>query len=160
MDRRAFITIVGGSILAARRRWAGARKSLPAPSFPGLDSSSDRVTLTDREVAEVDRRVAPRVACRDPLVERFFHSFAAEDKYPDAPTRIVKWQGRILGRVDDRTYRVELLSWGDGKPNGQRLQSIAEMADWKFYSTASEMNEWYENTYRSGVKHYDFGVRQ
>jgi hypothetical protein len=65
----------------------------------------------------------------------------------------------VLGRIDEHTYLVELYSWDDGLPNGQRLQSIAGMADWKFYSTAHDMNEWYEDTYRRLVKHYDFGVR-
>jgi hypothetical protein len=71
-----------------------------------------------------------RLASPDPLVGRFFHSFAPKDEYPDAPTRIVQWQGHVLGRIDEHTYLIELYSWDDGLPNGQRLQPIAGMADW------------------------------
>ena len=67
---------------------------------------------------------------RDPLVGRFFHSFPPKDEYPDSPTPIVQWQGHVLGRIDEHTYLVELYSWDDGLPNGQRLQPIAGMADW------------------------------
>ena len=95
---------------------------------------------------------------RDPLLGRFFHSFHPENKYPDAPTRIVRWQGRVLGRTDAHSYLIELYSWDDGLPNGQQLQSVAGMENWKFYSTAHDMNGWYEDTYRPIVKRYDFGA--
>src|SRR5262249_54002516 len=94
---------------------------------------------------------------RDPLVGRFFHSFYPEPDYPDAPTRIVKWQGHVLGRMDDRTYLIELFSWDDGEPNSQRLQAITEMADWRFYETADAMNDWYYDTYSPQVARYSFG---
>ena len=99
---------------------------------------------------------AKRGPLRDPLVGRFFHSFAPESKYPDAPTPIVKWQGHVLGRVDDHTYLIELFSWDDGEPNGQQLQPIAGMADWKFYSTARDMKEWYREEYCPQVRDYSF----
>ena len=95
-------------------------------------------------------------AKRDPLVGRFFHSFHPESRYPHAPTRLVNWQGYVLGRVDDHTYLIELFSWFDGERNGQQLQPLAGMADWKFYSTARDMKEWYRDEYCPRVRDYPF----
>lgn len=106
------------------------------------------------------RRCTKRDPLRDPLVGRFFHSFHPKAKYPDAPTPIVNWQGYVRGRVDDctddHTYLIELFSWFDGEPNGQQLQPLAGMVDWKFYSTARDMNEWYEDEYCPQVRGYSF----
>ena len=98
-------------------------------------------------------------ARRDPLVGCFFHSFHPQTKYPDAPTPIVNWQGHVLGRADEHTYLIELFSWMDGAPNGQQLQSIVGMSDWKFYPSAEAMNDWYENEYCPRLRHYEFGVQ-
>ena len=68
----------------------------------------------------------------------------------------MNWQGHVLGRVDEYTYLIELFSWMDGEPNGQQLQSIAGMADWNFYPTASAMNDWYYEIYSPRVKGYLF----
>jgi hypothetical protein len=90
------------------------------------------------------------------LTGKFFHSFAPAAKYPDAPTGIVEWQGRVLGRVDNQTYLIELISWSHGLPSGQRLQSIASMSGWRFYPTADEMRDWYEEDYSPLVAGYCF----
>ena len=119
---------------------------------PSASSARERAAAI---VASDPRR---RRARRDPLVGRFFHSFHPQTKYPDAPTPIVNWQGYVLGRVDEHTYLIELISWMNGEPNGQQLQSVAGMGDWKFYSTAHDMNEWYEGTYSPIVKGYHFGA--
>src|SRR5437773_9386052 len=95
-----------------------------------------------------------RRASQDPLVGRFFHSFEPAENHPDAPTRIVKWQGHILGRIDDHTYLVGLYSWLDGSSSTQHLQPLAGMADWQFYASHHDMNEWYEDIYSWQVKRY------
>ena len=127
------------------RRPSSAVTQLPSALVPEAQVAAISVSTTRR-----------RRAKRDPLVGRFFHSFAPEAKYPDAPTPIVKWQGYVLGRVDDHTYLIELFSWDDGEPNGQQLQPIAGMADWKFYSTARDMKEWYREEYCPRVRDYSF----
>jgi hypothetical protein len=107
-------------------------------------------------VSDPQSRRTKRDPLRDPLVGHFFHSFHPQSKYPDAPTLIVNWQGYVLGRLDDHSYLIELFSWFDGKPNGQQLQPIAGMADWKFYSTARDMKEWYREEYCPQVRDYSF----
>src|SRR5215475_4625300 len=92
------------------------RSSSPLTQPPSASTPEDQAAAVP-----VSSTRRPR---RDPLVGRFFHSFEPEAKYPDAPTPIVRWQGRVLGRVDSDTYLVELFSWDDGLPNGQQLQSL------------------------------------
>jgi len=93
------------------------------------------------------------------LTEPPLAGFHPETQYPDAPTPIVRWQGQVLGRVDEHTYLIELFSWMDGGPNGQQLQSIVGMSDWTFYPTADAMKDWYEHEYQPRVRDYEFGVR-
>lgn len=97
---------------------------------------------------------------KDPLVDRWFHSFASAEKYPDAPCRIVLWQGRVLRPIGDRTYLVELYSWRDGSPNGVKPIPVDQMSDWKFYAKGAagnrEGNEWYEEVYSPMVRGYHF----
>jgi len=116
------------------------------PSSVGTESPSASTPEKRAAAISVSRTLHTRTK-RDPLVGRFFHFFHPEPDYPDAPTRIVKWQGHVLGRVDRHTYLIELFSWDDGEPNGQRLQAITEMADWRFYETADAMNDWYYDVY-------------
>ena len=66
----------------------------------------------------------------------------------------------MLGRVDEHTYLIELFSWMDGGPNGQQLQSIVGMSDWKFYPTADAVKDWYEQEYCPRVRDYEFGVQE
>jgi len=120
--------------------------------MPRIRSLSTTSSVTTRPQSH-SRWTSP-----DPLVGRFFHSFHPEHEHPKAPMRVVKWQGQVFGRIDDHTYLIELYSWSDGRPNGQKLQPLAGMGDWKFYATDRDMNEWYEETYTPIMKHYDFGV--
>jgi hypothetical protein len=127
-------------------RHARRPSSITQPPSASASEQASAISVSDRS----------HRAKRDPLVGRFFHSFAPESKYPDAPTPIVNWQGYVLGRVDNHTYLIELFSWDDGEPNGQQLQPIAGMADWKFYSTARDMKEWYREEYCPRVRDYSF----
>ena len=42
----------------------------------------------------------------------------------------------------------------------EKLQPLAGMADWQFYSTVSAMNEWYYDDYTPRVNRYNFSVAQ
>jgi hypothetical protein len=123
-------------------------RSSPVPAQPPSASASG------------EQAAAVSISGPDPLVGQFFHSFHPEGKYRDAPTPPVNWQGHVLARVNEQTYRVEVFSWMTGEPNGQRLVPVAEMVDWKFYPTADEMNAWYEHVYARRVRDYSFEVAE
>jgi len=79
----------------------------------------------------------------DGLVGRFFHSWRPikEDESEHATIRgnlVLEWQGRVVDR-DDTGYIVELFSWWDGYPNGQKFVPTNELIDWTFYDSALEM---------------------
>jgi predicted GIY-YIG superfamily endonuclease len=63
------------------------------------------------------------------LIGRFFHSY---------PEGVREWQGHVIDRDGD-LFIVELFSWWDGMPNGQKLVTVEQMQSWKFYDTAIEM---------------------
>jgi len=133
-----------------------ARRPFTVTQPPSASTASTSARTSGEQAAAISVSSTRRRTKRDPLVGHFFHSFHPESKYPDAPTPIVNWQGYVLGRVDDHTYLIELFSWFDGEPNGHQLQPLAGMADWKFYSTARDMNEWYREEYCPQVCSYSF----
>src|SRR2546425_3195878 len=116
-------------------------------------SVSQYVSASQLRTPSRPPRHRPR-ASKDPLVGRFFHSFEPKDQHPNAPRPIVKWQGHILGRIDDHTYLVELFSWLDGSGGTQRLQALAGMADWQFYTRQDDMKDWDEDIYSCQGKPY------
>jgi hypothetical protein len=132
------------------------RRSSTTKQPPSASTSGEQAIATHVSSTHRSKRNPQRDPQHDPLVGRFFHSFHPESKYPDAPTPIVKWQGYVLGRVDDHTYLIELFSGFGGEPNGQQLQPLAGMADWKFYSNARDMEEWYTDEYCPRVRTYSF----
>lgn len=77
------------------------------------------------------------------LAGMFFHSWRdrrADDKHATVRNgRVLEWQGRVVRQADGDRYLVELLSWWDGLPNGQKLVAADEMSDWTFYDDALEM---------------------
>ena len=73
---------------------------------------------------------------KDCLASRFFHSIK-DGK--------VEWQGRIIGRVSDEHYLVQLFEWAMGEPSVQRIVPVSEMSPWLFYSDADEMTHSYEH---------------
>ncbi len=75
------------------------------------------------------------------LVGRYFHSLL--DTQPREGSalvdgKVVEWQGHVVDRDDD-IFIVELFSWLDGCPNGQKIVTASEMSSWKFYDSALEM---------------------
>ena len=48
------------------------------------------------------------------------------------------------------------LPWDDGEPDGQQIQSLTATADWKFYSTAREMNKQYHDEHCPRGRGYSF----
>lgn len=81
---------------------------------------------------------------QDGLVGRHFHSWRErhEDDTEYVTIRnglVLEWQGRVLDRVEVGLYLIELYSWWDGMPNGQRLIGVEKMELWTFYDDAVEM---------------------
>jgi hypothetical protein len=76
---------------------------------------------------------------RDPLVDKWFHSWSVKED----GCKLIEWQGHVLGKVDTEHYLVELHEWIAGEGNGQHLFTVPEMKDWTFYDTAFEMNNHY-----------------
>lgn len=80
----------------------------------------------------------------DGIIGRWFHSFEPTDDeddplaYPAPKGMRIRWQGQVVDS-DDRFYVVQLYSWWDGCPNGQKLVEATELKDWTFYSSAEQM---------------------
>jgi hypothetical protein len=75
----------------------------------------------------------------DALEGHFFHTFTEE---ADGCT-LVAHQGRILKRVADDFYLVELYEWFAGSPGYRRLARLDEMREWRLYDSS----EWMSNAY-------------
>ena len=76
------------------------------------------------------------------LEGKFFHSFKNGE---------IEWQGYVVAEQADGYYLVQLFEWVLGEPSTKRVVHIGAMGDWKFYSSADEMNDAYEQrTGRSG----------
>ena len=76
------------------------------------------------------------------LVGKFFHSWreVEDPEYEIVKNgRAVHWQGHVLGQISPQKYLIELFSWWDGCPTGQRISDLSEMVDWTFYSNHIEM---------------------
>ena len=80
---------------------------------------------------------------KDPLVGKYFHS-VKEDR------ETIVWQGEITARIGDN-YLLQLFEWFMGAESNQILFPAAEMAFWKIYDSAEEMNYHYDN-YRRRVE--------
>jgi hypothetical protein len=80
---------------------------------------------------------AIRSASTDLLTNRWFHS-RKDGK--------INWQGRILGKVREGRYLVQLYSWLDGGPTNQKIVAVEEMDDWDFYDSDKDMNWAYEKS--------------
>jgi len=72
------------------------------------------------------------------LVGLHFHSFI--------DGRLVH-QGRVINRIDEKSYEVVHYEWFDGNENGTKIASLDEMATWSFYSTPDQMARMYHRAY-------------
>jgi hypothetical protein len=74
------------------------------------------------------------------FVGRFFFSFKNDE---------LQWQGRIISKVSEGVFLVQLHQWTTGESSSQVLFSVADMMGWKFYDTAedwrSELTEYESN---------------
>lgn len=84
----------------------------------------------------------------DPLIGRYFHSFAIREDENGISKRPIQWQGAVLGSPTPGYYLVELYEWLMGQPNGQCLVKIEQMLDWQFYDTPESMQEFWQRTSR------------
>ena len=44
-----------------------------------------------------------------------------------------KYQGRLIGKITEEVYLVELYSWITGSVTNRKLASLREMVDWYLY---------------------------
>jgi len=79
----------------------------------------------------------------DCVVGRFFHG-TKEGK--------VCWQGRVIGRLSDDRYLVQLFEWAMGEASVQRIVTLSEMSPCFFYSDADEMKYSYDHGATSRLK--------
>jgi hypothetical protein len=63
------------------------------------------------------------------FVGRFFFSFKNDE---------LQWQGRIISKVSEGVFLVQLHEWTTGESSSQVLFSVADMMGWKFYDTAED----------------------
>lgn len=75
-----------------------------------------------------------------PLVGQFFHTFKT---YPDG-CRVVSEQGKVVGRVSDGVYLVQLFEWLMGEPVHREIKKLDDMLDWQFYPDVEAMVFEYE----------------
>jgi hypothetical protein len=61
------------------------------------------------------------------FVGRFFFSFKNDE---------LQWQGRIISKVSEGVFLVQLHEWTTGESSSQVLFSVQDMMGWKFYDTA------------------------
>lgn len=64
------------------------------------------------------------------LVGKLFHSF--EDGK-------LCLQGRVVSQESEGLFLVEIYDWNDGCLYDSRLVQVSDMAGWRFYNTAEDM---------------------
>jgi hypothetical protein len=92
----------------------------------------ERSRRTGVPVSEILRR-----ALSQPLVGKFFYS-VSDDK------ETIKCQGQIVAEAGPGLYLVQLFEWVMGGESNQEIVPVADMAYWKIFDTAEEMNAAYE----------------
>ena len=75
------------------------------------------------------------------LIGQYFHSYILDD----ATGRLeVHNQGCIEGKVTDEVYICQLFSFVSGAETNSIVVHVKDMKDWRFYRTAEEMRNYYE----------------
>jgi hypothetical protein len=71
------------------------------------------------------------------FVGKFFFSFKNDE---------LQWRGRIISKVSEGVFLVQLHEWTTGELSDQVLVSVPDMMSWRFYDTAenwsSALNEY------------------
>lgn len=86
------------------------------------------------------------------LVGHYFHSMVPNPNgNPKLP--IVEWQGLVVARPEPEWYLLQLFSWVMGEELERRIVHISDMKGWRFYESAEEMRNHYEELrHRSTVE--------
>lgn len=69
------------------------------------------------------------------IIGLFFHSFN--------DSKVIENQGVVIGQVNDSYFLVQLFDWVTGSDSSIYLRSVSEMANYRFYETNEEMNDFY-----------------
>lgn len=140
----------------------GEKDWWPEVSRVGIEHFPDRQTVLAAERAAIENEKprhnthlnkgsspAPRALAAeediDGIVGRHFHSWRELREGEDTRGLTVKrdltleWQGHVIDRIETGLYLIEIYSWWDGCPAGQRLIPVASMTNWTFYDDAVEM---------------------
>jgi hypothetical protein len=90
---------------------------------------------------------------KNPLVGKFFHSVEADKE-------TIKWQGHILAEVASGMFTVMLFDWLVGAEYEERIVPVAEMAHWKLYDSAEEMNNcYYAAAHRERIEDFEAATK-
>ena len=104
-----------------------------------MDAQIDRHHDDDDEGDDA----VPRMVVNDgvPLVGQFFHTFTT---HPDG-CRLVSNQGKVIGRVSQDLYLVQLYEWLTGSPGARELRKTDDMLGWQFYPDGEALQFEYEH---------------
>lgn len=69
------------------------------------------------------------------IVGKWFHSYDTNG--------LVMWQGQVISAQPEDHYLVQLFSWLTGLENGSKLVKFSAMAEWTFYNSSEQMQEYY-----------------
>ena len=53
----------------------------------------------------------------------------------------VIWQGKVIRKINDKVYIVQLYEWLLGEESCMKLCFVEDMIGWDFYKTADDMRE-------------------
>lgn len=81
------------------------------------------------------------------LVGHYFHSMVPNPN-GDVNLPIVCWQGLVVANPEPGWYLLQLFGWMMGEEVERRVVHIADMKDWRFYESAEEMRNHYEDLRR------------
>lgn len=80
------------------------------------------------------------------MVGKFFHTI-------DKDSGMIKWQGKILKKIETGFYLVQLYSWMFGQELSMRIVDIHEMKSWILYDNCDEMKESWEEGEAAAIQH-------
>jgi len=85
------------------------------------------------------------------LVGQFFHS------YKDGN---ICWQGKVMRKLDDGKYLVQLYEWMMGAPSSRHIVKASDMDGWSFYATDSDMRIAWEKSRGSSDEQIELSERR
>ncbi len=79
------------------------------------------------------------------LIGKYFHSFTNDGGF--------KWQGKIVGQINNGAYVVQLFEWFLGQDSVKTIVKIDDMYDWVIYETDEDMREAYSSKQAKPMRH-------